>query len=157
MREQAITEGLASHSENSFGFRPGRRCHDALRELSQTVEWEGTNYIAEVDIKGFFDNVTHDWMKMLGHRIADQRVLRLVKRFLKSGVMEQGQIRANERSRPPARTYARKVESPNVRHSPAPSMSYNSYGNIRGVPRNGEATWSKSPIVFLMILRNDKE
>jgi len=69
--------------------------------LSQTVEWEGTNYIAEVDIKGFFDNVTHDWMmKMLGHRIADQRVLRLVKRFLKSGVMEQGQLRASEEGVP---------------------------------------------------------
>ena len=78
--------------ENSFGFRSGRSCHDALRELSQTVEWEGTNYIAEADIKGFFDSVTHEWMmKMLSHRIADQRVLRLVKRFLKSGVIEQGE------------------------------------------------------------------
>ena len=87
--------------ENSFGFRPGRSCHDALRKLSQTVEWEGTNYIAEADIKGFFDNVTHDWMmKMLGHRIADQRVLRLVKRFLKSGVMEQGQLRASKEGVP---------------------------------------------------------
>jgi RNA-directed DNA polymerase len=91
----------ADFIENSFGFRPGRSCHDALRELSQTVEWEGTNYIAEVDIKGFFDNVGQDWMmKMLGHRIADQRVLRLVKRFLKSGVMEQGQIRTSEEGVP---------------------------------------------------------
>lgn len=91
----------ADFIENSFGFRPGRSCHDALRELSQTVEWEGTNYIAEVDIKGFFDNVGQDWMmKMLGHRIADQRVLRLVKRFLKSGVMEQGQLRASEEGVP---------------------------------------------------------
>src|SRR5207253_3363477 len=91
----------ADFIENSYGFRPGRSCHDALRELSQTVEWEGTNYIAEVDIKGFFDNVTHDWMmKMLGHRIADQRVLRLVKRFLKSGVMEQEQIRASDEGVP---------------------------------------------------------
>ena len=87
--------------ENSYGFRPGRSCHDALRELSQTVEREGTNYIAEVDIKGFFDNVEQDWvMKMLGHRIADQRVLRLVKRFLRSGVMEQGQLRASEEGVP---------------------------------------------------------
>lgn len=91
----------ADFSENSFGFRPGRSCHDALRELSQTVEWESTNYIAEVDIKGFFDNVEQDWMmKMLGHRIGDQRVLRLVKRFLKSGVMEQGQIRTSEEGVP---------------------------------------------------------
>ena len=91
----------ADFIENSYGFRPGRSCHDALRELSQTVEWESTNYIAEVDIKGFFDNVEQDWMmKMLGHRIGDQRVLRLVKRFLKSGVMEQGEIRTSEEGVP---------------------------------------------------------
>lgn len=91
----------ADFIENSYGFRPGRSCHDALRALSQTVEWEGTNYIAEVDIKGFFDNVSQDWMmKMLGHRIADKRVLRMVKRFLKSGVMEDGEMRASEEGVP---------------------------------------------------------
>ena len=91
----------ADFIETSYGFRPGRSCHDALRELSQTVEREGTNYIAEVDIKGFFDNVEHDWMmKMLSHRTADKRVLRLVKRFLKSGVMEDGQLRASEEGVP---------------------------------------------------------
>jgi len=41
--------------EGSYGFRPGRSCHDALRALSQAVEWESTNYMAEADIKGFFD------------------------------------------------------------------------------------------------------
>jgi group II intron reverse transcriptase/maturase len=87
--------------ENSYGFRPGRSCHDALRELSQTVEREGTNYIAEVDIKGFFDNVSQDWMiKMLEHRIGDKRLLRMVKRFLKSGVIEEGEIRASEEGVP---------------------------------------------------------
>jgi RNA-directed DNA polymerase len=85
----------------SYGFRPGRSCHDALRVLSQTVEWEGTNYIAEADIKGFFDNVDHDWMmRMLAHRIADKRVLRMVKRFLMSGVMEDGETRASEEGVP---------------------------------------------------------
>ncbi len=87
--------------ENSYGFRPGRSCHDALRELSQTVEGEGTNYIAEADVKGFFDNVRQDWMmRMLEQRIADKRVLRMVKRFLKSGVMEEGEIRASEEGVP---------------------------------------------------------
>ena len=91
----------ADFIETSYGFRPGRSCHDALRELIQTVEREGTNYIAEVDIKGFFDNVAQDWMmKMLSHRIADKRVLRMVKRFLKSGVMEDGQLRASEEGVP---------------------------------------------------------
>jgi len=87
--------------EDSYGFRPGRSCHDALRALSQTVEWESTNYVAEADIKGFFDNVDHDWlMKMLEQRIADKRVLRMVMRFLKSGVMEEGETRANEEGVP---------------------------------------------------------
>jgi RNA-directed DNA polymerase len=87
--------------ENSYGFRPGRSCHDALRALSQAVEWESTNYVAEADIKGFFDNVDHDWlMKMLEHRVADKRVLRMVKRFLKSGVMEGGETRASEEGVP---------------------------------------------------------
>lgn len=87
--------------DGSYGFRPARSCHDALRALSQAVEWESTNYIAEADIKGFFDNVDHDWlMKMLGHRIADKRVLRMVKRFLKTGVMEDGEVRASEEGVP---------------------------------------------------------
>ncbi len=68
--EQDFTEG-------SYGFRPHRSCHDALRALTQAVERESTNYIGEADIKGFFDNVEHDWMmKMLEQRIADKRVLR---------------------------------------------------------------------------------
>lgn len=83
--------------DGSYGFRPGRSCHDALRALSQAVEDEGTNYIGEADIKGFFDNVNHDWLiKMLEQRIADKRVLRMVKRFLRSGVMEGGETRASE-------------------------------------------------------------
>ena len=87
--------------EDSYGFRPGRSCHDALRALSQAVEEEGTNYIVEADIKGFFDNVEQDWlMKMLEQRIADQRVLRMVKRFLKSGVMEGGETRTSEEGVP---------------------------------------------------------
>jgi len=87
--------------EDSYGFRPGRSCHDALRALSQAVEWEGTNYIAEADIKGFFDNVNHDWLiKMLEQRIADERILRMVVRFLRSGVMETGEIRASEEGVP---------------------------------------------------------
>jgi len=72
-----------------------------LRALSQAVEGGTTNYIAEADIKGFFDNVDQDWMmKMLEQRIADKRVLRMVKRFLKSGVMEEGEMRASEEGVP---------------------------------------------------------
>lgn len=78
--------------EDSYGFRPKRGCHDALRALSHTVERSGVNWIVEADIKGFFDNVRHDWMiKFLSHRVADKRVQRMIWRFLKAGIMEEGQ------------------------------------------------------------------
>ena len=77
--------------EDSYGFRPGRSCHDALRALSSEVEGQRTHYIVDADIKGFFDNVDHEWMmRFLEHRIADKRVLRYVKRFLKAGIMKDG-------------------------------------------------------------------
>ena len=87
--------------EGSYGFRPGRSCHDALAALSQTVEGGNTNYIVEADIKKFFDSVDHDWtMKMLSHRIGDERVLRMVKRFLKAGITEDGEWRESEEGTP---------------------------------------------------------
>jgi group II intron reverse transcriptase/maturase len=77
--------------DDSYGFRPGRGCHDALRALSQTVETGQIHWIVEADIKGFFDNVEHDWMiKFLSHRVGDKRMQRYVARFLKAGVMEEG-------------------------------------------------------------------
>ena len=86
---------------DSYGFRPGRGCHDALRALSVTVESGGVHYIVEADIRGFFDNVEHEWlMKFLGHRIGDKRVLRYVQRFLKAGVFELGEIAATEQGTP---------------------------------------------------------
>lgn len=59
--------------DDSYGFRPERSCHDALRALNRTVKFHGTQYIVEADIKGFFDNVDHDQLiKFLDHRIADK-------------------------------------------------------------------------------------
>ena len=87
--------------EDSYGFRPQRSCHDALRALSQTVEGEPVHTIVEADIRGFFDNVDQDQlMEFLSHRIADKRVLRMIKRFLKAGIQEDGQHRASERGTP---------------------------------------------------------
>jgi RNA-directed DNA polymerase len=87
--------------ENSYGFRPGRGCHDALRALSQAVEKGNTNYVVEADVKKFFDSVDHDWMiRMLEERIGDKRILRVVKRFLKAGVMEEGQRKESEEGTP---------------------------------------------------------
>lgn len=75
----------------SYGFRPNRSCHDALRALNHVITTQKVSYIVDADIKGFFDNVDHDWiMRMLEHRISDPNLLRLIKRFLIAGIMEQG-------------------------------------------------------------------
>ncbi len=86
---------------DSYGFRPKRNCHQALRALSESVENGPVNHIIEADIKGFFDNVKQDWlMKFLEHRIGDKRILRMVKRFLKAGVSEDGSITVSDEGTP---------------------------------------------------------
>lgn len=86
---------------DSYGFRPHRSCHDALRALSQAVENSPTNHIVEADIKGFFDNVDQQWLlKFLAHRIADERIQRMVKRFLRAGVAEDGSVTISEMGTP---------------------------------------------------------
>jgi len=75
----------------SFGFRPKRNCHDALRLLGGIINKPEIRYVVDTDIKGFFDNVDHDWlMKFLDHRVQDPNLQRLVARFLKAGIMEDG-------------------------------------------------------------------
>lgn len=77
--------------ECSFGFRPKRGCHDALKVLDKILNKEDIKYVVDVDIKGFFDNVDHDWMmKFLEHRIQDTNIKRLISRMLKAGIMEAG-------------------------------------------------------------------
>ncbi len=77
--------------ECSFGFRPKRSCHDALKVLNNIVNKRRINYVVDTDIKGFFDNVDHEWlMKFLGHRIADPNMLRIIARFLKAGIIDAG-------------------------------------------------------------------
>lgn len=85
----------------SFGFRPNRNCHQAVREIIEMVQYRKTNYVVEADIRGFFDNVDHEWlMKMLSHDIADRRFLEIVEKFLKAGVMEQGKYLDSEKGTP---------------------------------------------------------
>lgn len=77
--------------ECSFGFRPKRGCHDALKLLDKIVNKSYINYVVDTDIKGFFDNVDHEWMmKFLEHRIADKNLLRLISRMLKAGIIYEG-------------------------------------------------------------------
>ncbi len=86
---------------DSYGFRPSRSCHDALKALSETVESNPVNHIVEADIKGFFDNVNQEWlMKFLAHRIADKRIQRMVKRFLRAGVYEDGNVMISDEGTP---------------------------------------------------------
>lgn len=87
--------------KESFGFRPNRNCHQAVREIIEMVQYRKTNYVVEADIRGFFDNVDHEWlMKMLKHDIADRRFLELIEKFLKAGIMENGKYLDSERGTP---------------------------------------------------------
>ncbi len=85
----------------SYGFRKGRSCHDVVRFINQTVMTKKVNYVLEADIKGFFDNVNHEWlMRFLSFDIADRRFLRYVKRFLIAGAMEDGAYLETDRGTP---------------------------------------------------------
>jgi RNA-directed DNA polymerase len=75
----------------SYGFRPGRSPHQALDALNAGIRRKRVNWILDADIRGFFDNMDHEWtMKFVEHRVADQRVLRLIRKWLKAGVSEDG-------------------------------------------------------------------
>lgn len=77
--------------ECSFGFRPNRGCHDALKLLDKIVNKECIKFVVDTDITGFFDNVDHEWMmKFIEHRIEDINLRRLIARMLKAGVIEAG-------------------------------------------------------------------
>ena len=85
----------------SYGFRPERSCHDVVKLIYKTVKTRRVNYVLEADIKGFFDNVKHDWlMKFLEHDIADKRFLRYIRRFLIAGAMEDGKYKETDRGTP---------------------------------------------------------
>src|SRR6202521_1225803 len=76
----------------SYGFRPGRSPHQALDALSVGLHRKRVNWVLDADICGFFDNMSHEWtMKFVQHRVADHRILRLIQKWLKAGVSEEGQ------------------------------------------------------------------
>jgi RNA-directed DNA polymerase len=96
---QAIWE--SEFLDCSYGFCPGRGAHDELRRVAEIMMLERTQWVVEADIKGFFDHVSHTHlMRFLEHRIADPNFLRLIQRFLKAGVMEDGAFRASEEGTP---------------------------------------------------------
>jgi RNA-directed DNA polymerase len=76
----------------SYGFRPGRGPHAALDALNVAIERMPVKWVLDADIRGFFDHVDHEWMlKFVQHRVADRRILRLLRKWLRAGVSENGQ------------------------------------------------------------------
>lgn len=87
--------------DSSYGYRPGRSQHECLDELGRTIQQRRVSYVVESDIRGFFDEVSHKWMlKFLKHRIGDTRIIRLISRMLKGGIMEDGLVKASEKGTP---------------------------------------------------------
>jgi len=91
----------AVFEDSSYGYRPGHNQHQCLDALGRTIQQKKVNHVVEADIKSFFDKVNHEWMiKFLRHRIGDERVIRLIIRMLKSGIMEDGLTHATEEGTP---------------------------------------------------------
>jgi group II intron reverse transcriptase/maturase len=104
--QRAVAEVLnAIYEEDflgfSYGFRPGRGQHDALDALAVGITQTKVNWIVDVDVRAFFDTVSHEWLiRFVEHRIADPRMIRLIRKWLKAGVMEDGQWSASEAGTP---------------------------------------------------------
>lgn len=94
--QQAVSWVLQSIYEQdflgfSYGYRPGRKQHDALDALSVAITRKKVNWILDADVEGFFDAIDHSWLiQFLEHRIGDRRILRLIKKWLHAGVIEDG-------------------------------------------------------------------
>src|SRR5271168_2320543 len=77
----------------SYGFRPGRGPHDALDALSVAIMDRKVNFILDADIRSFFDTVSQDWLiRFVEHRIGDKRIVRLIRKWLRAGILEDGAV-----------------------------------------------------------------
>jgi len=106
MVQRAATEVLNAIYEVdflgfSYGFRPGRQAHQALDALAIGIRFKKISWILDADVRGYFDSIDHNWMmKFMEHRVSDKRMLRLIKKWLKAGVIEDGQWFASEAGSP---------------------------------------------------------
>lgn len=104
--EEAVRRALEPIYETifegySYGYRPNRSPLDCVKALGATIQQHKVSYVVEADIRGFFDHVNHEWlMKFLNKRIGDERVLRLIHRMLKAGILEDGLVQASEEGTP---------------------------------------------------------
>src|ERR1700737_2183236 len=100
--QRAVVEVLnAIYEEDflgfSYGFRPGRGPHDALDALTVGIERKKVNWVLDADVKDFFTSLDHDWLaRFVEHRVADKRVLRLIRKWVNAGVIEDGEWKASE-------------------------------------------------------------
>ena len=84
----------------SYGFRPQRYPHQALASLHTAIMSQRVNWVLDADIRSFFDSVDHEWLlRMVAHRIADPRVLRLIRQWLEAGILESDDTRRTEERR----------------------------------------------------------
>lgn len=81
----------------SYGFRPAKSAHNALDAVAVGVSMKKVNFVLDADISKFFDTIEHDWLvKFIEHRVADARVVRLIKKWLHAGVLEEGRLTQSE-------------------------------------------------------------
>lgn len=103
--QQAISQELTklydpTFSESSYGFRPGKSAHDAVRRAEELIN-EGNVYVVELDLENFFDKVNHDrLMYHLSERISDKRLLKLIRKYLTRGIMRDGVVSRREEGTP---------------------------------------------------------
>jgi RNA-directed DNA polymerase len=118
--QQAILQVLQprwdpTFSEHSYGFRPGRRAHGAVRQAQRYIA-EGRRWVVDIDLEKFFDRVNHDrLMAKVAERIADKRLLKLLRAYLNAGVLENGLVddRRDTARRPPVAS----TEQPDARRT----------------------------------------
>jgi len=85
----------------SYGFRPARSQHDAMDALCTAIKRTPVNWILDADIRGFFDSVSQDWLvRFVEHRVGDERVIRLVRKWLRAGILEDGEWSVSEKGTP---------------------------------------------------------
>jgi len=124
--QRAVVEVLnAIYEEDflgfSYGFRPGRNQHDALDALAVGILRKTVNWVLDADIRNFYDAIDHGWLvKFIEHRVGDQRMMRLIKKWLAAGVMENGEWASSEVGAPQGATASPLLANVYLHYVPRP-------------------------------------